>query len=240
MTLLTIVQNAADETQGPRPGSVAGNADPAAQTYLRLLNSAGTHLMKTVAWQTLRKEQTFTAVAGSEQTGALPNDFDRFVPETFWDRTNRVLVSGPQTPTRWQAMQAGGYNDHYPRFIYRGGSVFVSPDASGGESMAFEYVSNQWCQDSGSTGQTAFAADTDTGILDEELLTLALIYRYTVSEGMETAMVARENFERHLNTLIKNDQPKARIMVAADIFGGGRHFTGEPPAQGASSDITVL
>lgn len=240
MTLLAIVQNAADETQGPRPGSVAGNADPAAQNYLRLLNSVGTRLMKRIAWQVLRKEQTFTAVAGSEQTSILPSDFDRFVTETFWDRTNKVLLSGPESAVRWQSMKAGGYSDIRRRWVYRGDSVFVVPDFDGGESLAFEYVSKNWCQSSGGTGQTAFAADTDTAILDEELLTLGLIYRYSLSEGMETAGAAAQVFNDHLNMLVKNDQPRSRVLVAADIFGGGRHFTGEPPADGDYSTINVI
>jgi hypothetical protein len=234
MSLLSIVQNAAYETKGPLVASVAGNTDPSAQNYLRLLNSVGTRLMRGVAWQVLRKEQTFTAVSGSEQTSILPSDFDRFIPETFWDRTAQELLTGPITPVEWQGLQAVGY-DADRKFAYRGDSVFVIPSySSGGSTLAFEYVSNQWCQSAAAAGKTAFSVDTDTGVLDEELLTLGLIARYSVSEGLETAGVAVQTFMDYMKMLAKNDQPGADVLVAGDIFTAqsSRHFTGTPPVSG--------
>ena len=88
MTLLTIVKAAADEIQMPRPATVVGNDTPDAQRFLRYANKVGSSVMKKYAWQALRNEHTFTATATEEQTGALPDDFDRFVPETFWNRVS--------------------------------------------------------------------------------------------------------------------------------------------------------
>lgn len=234
MSLLTIVQDAADEVGIARPATVAGNSAPDAQKLLRLLNKCGKALVKQAVWQDLRKEKTFTGVAGSEQTSIIPSDFDRFIPETFWDRTNVRLVTGPITPVQWQAMKAQGYGGS-PKFIYRGGSVFILPNLDGGESIAFEYVSQNWCQSSGGTGQTAFAADDDTGILDEELLKRGLIFAYLDTEGLPSALAARD-FEMYSKQLLNNDQPNTPILVAADIFGGGRHFTGVP-SSGAGYNI---
>lgn len=230
MTLLSIVNDAQDEVGVDRTPTVAGNADPLAQKFLRLVNKVGTKLMKVAAWQDLRKEQTFTAVAGAAQANILPDDFDRFVPETFWNRTDIELITGPVSATEWQSLKANSYAGTR-KYILRGGAVSIIPDMDGGETLAFEYVSNEWCQDSGGTGQTYFQGDTDTGVLDEELLTLALIYEYLDSEGMPTNKAAL-NFEAYSKTLLGNDQPKVPILAAADIFGG-RHFTGDPGAGGA-------
>ena len=46
MTLLSIVQDAADEIGVEQPASVAGNADPLAQKFFRLVNKCGKSLMK--------------------------------------------------------------------------------------------------------------------------------------------------------------------------------------------------
>jgi hypothetical protein len=175
MTLLSIVQDAVDEVGVGPIATVAGNQDPLALKLLRLVNKGGKALMKSAVWQVLRKERTFTSIAGLEQTGTLPADFDRFVPETFWDRTNVKLISGPVSAVEWQGMVANDYAGEQTKFIYRGDSVSIIPSYSAGVSLAFEYVSKNWCEDSGGSGQTAFAADTDVGILDEELLTLSLI-----------------------------------------------------------------
>lgn len=228
MTLLSIVQDAADEVRATQPATVAANTDPDVQVFLRLLNKSGKALMKSAAWQVLRKEQTLTTVSGLEQTGAIPSDFDRFVPETFWDRTNLRQIAGPITAVEWQGLVASSYTGTQRKFIYRGDSVFIIPAYSAGSTLAFEYVSQNWCQSSGGTGQTAFAADTDTGILDEELLTLSLIYAYLDSEGQPTAAKAERDLNNYLKTLLKNDQPNGGILTVADIFRGGRHFDGVP------------
>lgn len=228
MTLYTICRDAALEVGVTPPGTIVNNSADDARKLLRYAGKAGLRCMKEVPWQVLRKEQTFTGVAGSEQTSILPSNFDRFVPETFWNRTSAVLISGPVAPQQWQGLKAGGYSGD-PRFIYRGGSVFILPVLSGGESLAFEYVSNKWCQSSGGTAQTAWAADTDTGILDEELLTLATVFEYLSGEGLPNQK-AGSDYMTYKATLLKNDQPTSNIMVAGDIFGGGRHYDGVPTA----------
>ena len=43
-----------------------------------------------------------TAAQAEEQVSAIPADFLRFVPETFWNRTNRWRLSGPVTPAEWK------------------------------------------------------------------------------------------------------------------------------------------
>ena len=237
MSLLTICRNAADEIGIDRPSSVVGNTQPSAQKLLRYANKTGTQLMKRVAWQVLRKERTFTSIAGETQTAILPSDFDRFVPETFWNRTDYYLVTGPVGAVEWQGLKAGGYGGQV-KFAYRGGDVLLIPAPGAGKSLAFEYVSNQWCASSGGTGQTAFAADTDVGTLDEELITRGLKFVYLTDEGLPNAIAAQE-FDDYFDLLIANDQPSGRIMVAADIFGGGRHFDGAP-AINRGSTINVL
>src|SRR3990167_8730333 len=227
MTILTITRAVTDEVAVNRPATVVGNTSPEVQKLLRLANKVGKSLMKGVVWSDLRKEQTFTALATETQTGILPSDFDRFVPETFWDRDNEILVSGPISASEWQNLKAIGYSGPQKKFILRGGVVLTIPVFGGGETLAFEYVSNLWCETSGGTGLTAWAADTDVGVLDEELLTRAMIYAYLDGEGQPSDK-AWQDFEDYANTLLQNDQPSSGIMVSADIFGGGRHYTGVP------------
>lgn len=229
MTLLSICQDAADEIGIQQPSSIISNADPDAQKLLRLANKVGKRLMKGYAWQVLRKEQTFTSVATETQTSILPSDFDRFVSETFWNRTDKVLLSGPIHATEWQSLKALNYSDETrPKFVHRGSSVLVIPTMSAGKTLAFEYVSQNWCQSSGGTGQTAWAADTDTGVLDEELLTLALIVAHLATEGLPLDQPLND-FNKYCDRMIKNDQPDGNILVAGDLFGlGSRHFAGAP------------
>ena len=229
MTLLTICTNVADEVNIDRPTSVIGNPQTTAQRLLRYANRAGVSLMKAYPWQALRKEVTFTSVASETQTSILPADFDRFVPETFWDRSGTVLISGPVTAVEWQGIKALSYTGR-PKFAYRGDDVLVIPTPSAGSTFAFEYVSNLWCASSGGTGQAAWAADTDVGVIDEELITRAMKFIYLSDSGLPNE-VAFKDLKDYTDTLTANDQPGAGIMVSGDIFNysGGRHFTGAPP-----------
>lgn len=226
MSLLQICKDAADEVGIDRPASIVGNSQSDPQKLLRYAKKVGIHLMKKVAWQILRKEQTFTSILGETQTGILPADFDRFIPETFWDRSATKLISGPITAEQWQSLKANSYAGD-PKFIYRGGSVLIIPAPSAGNNYALEYVSNQWCQSALGVAQTSWIADTDTGILDEELITLGLKYVYLTDEGLPNAIAAAE-FNDYFGTMMTNDQPDSGVMVAADIFGGGWHYTGVP------------
>lgn len=234
MTLLTICQDAADELQLARPNSIIGNIDDDARRLLRYANKVGKSLMRRHHWSALRKEQAFTAVAGETQTSILPDDFDRFVPETFWDRTNKNLVTGPVTATQWQGLKTFGYTDtENPKFGYRGGAVLIAPAMSGGESLAFEYVSDQYVLSAVSTYHDAWTLDTDVSVIDDELTTYGVILEWLLSESLPTGKTAND-FRDLLKTLIKNDQPTSGILAAADIWGRGRHFDGAPAVSGSS------
>ena len=233
MSLLTICQDAADQVGVNRPTAIAGlTSNEDARKLFRLANKVGKRLMKNFVWKELTEEQTFTAIAGSEQTSFLPSDFDRFIPETMWDRTNDIHIPGPVKAVEWQGYQAISTSDVSKKFYHRGSSIYMTSDMDGGESLAFEYVTKNWAEDSGGTGQTAFAADTDTAKIDEELITLGVIYEYLKSKGFDTRE-ARHDYMEYFRILRGNDKPSGGVIPAGDIFGGNhsegnRRFGGTP------------
>jgi hypothetical protein len=229
MTLLSIAQDAADEIGIFRPGAIASSTDPDAQKLFRLANKVGYSLMRVYSWQFLTKERTFTAISGETQTDILPSDFDRFIPEAFWDRSASRLMIGPISEVQWQGLKAASFQDStLRRFIYRGGVINVIPAFAGGESLAFSYVSKNWAAAADATAQSKFLADTDTTLFDEDLFTAGLIYEYLKSEGLPMDM-ARQEYNDQFDRLIQNDQPNAQVLVAGDLFGtSSRHFDGVP------------
>lgn len=230
MTLLSICQDAADEIGIQRPDAVIGSQDPEVQKLLRLANKGGKFLAKLAYWRAMTKSRSFTGISGEEQTGILPSDFDRMVPETFWNQSQARLITEVDE-IQWQSMEAVGYTGSEFYFLYRGTSIFITPSVQG-DTLAFSYVTPHWCQSSGGTGQAAWAADTDTGVLSEELLTYDLVFRYKYAEGQPSDEDKRQ-YQQEVNTYLKNDKPKAGVMLAADIFGPGRRFSGAPWPDGA-------
>jgi len=152
----------------------------------------GKSLMRKHPWQVLTTEKTFTSTAAAAQTGAIPTDFDRFVDESFFNRTQRRAVYGPISPQDWQQVQATVTNAIVPEYYrQRGNSILITPTPNGTDTYAYEYISRNWCESSGGTDQAAWASDTDTGILDEELMTLGVEWRFLKAKGFDYAEAFR-------------------------------------------------
>lgn len=184
MTLLSIVQDACDDIGFPSPTTVVGNSEVA--QMLRLVNREGEALSR-YPWEVLVKEDTITLVT-SDQDYALATDFRFIIPSTQWNRDdNRELIW--INSQEWQFFKAWTtVNGLNLRARIRNNQLEFEQTiaaADNGKTIAYEYISKYWTEDSGSTAQQQFAADTDTSVLDEELLTLGLIWRFRKAKGLE-------------------------------------------------------
>lgn len=227
MSLLTIAQAAADKIGLRVPASVIGNPDGEVRQLLQNIREEGQDLVQSADWQEIRIERTpFSAVAGQVQTGILPADFKRMVPETFWDRTNQRNISAVASAVEWQNLQAIQYNGTRVRFVIRGGVLSVIPAMLGGETLAFEYISNNYISD-GVTTLPDWAADTNTALLDEQLITLGAIWRYK-ADVAQPFNVDFEKYSLRREQVLANNAPTSGTMLVADIFGSGRAFSGAP------------
>lgn len=231
MTLLSIIQDASDEVGITRPSAIITNADTAIAKMLRMAKRVGLDLAKRGTWTALRSEVTFTATAAETQASIIPADFDRFIPEAFWDRTSRRLISGPLSAVEWQSMMASASQDWSRFYTLRGGAVLISPTMAGGESMAFEYMSRNYCQSAGGVAQATWQADTDTGRLSEELFTLGVIAFYLRAEG-QPHTEQMQDYEAMFSREHDADWPDSGVLLAGDIFGERRARDGAPAADG--------
>jgi hypothetical protein len=209
MSLLTIVQSAASEVGVPEPTSVIGSLDATAVQLYRLADRQGKHLAQRYNWEALTKEATFTTVATESQGTviAAASDFARFVNGTMFDRTATERVFGPLNEADWQRDKALNVTPVDTTFRIRGGTILFNPVPAAGNTVAFEYVSKNWCEDSAGTDQSAWAADDDVALIDEDLITLGVIYRYLQAKGLSYAEEFRE-YEAQLHNLQANDGMK--------------------------------
>lgn len=199
-TLLQLMINAVDELGNiARPTIVIASTDRTIQRMVVLANREGRDLAKT-NWTILQKLYTFSTVASTQEYD-LPSDYDRLITDTEWNRSTSAPLIGPLSPQEWQVIESGGIGSVSVGSRYRiqrstvsgnARKFRVSPTPSSVETLAFEYISTNWCASSGGTGQSAWAADTDVNILDPDLLTLGLIIRVKRSLGLEFASEADE------------------------------------------------
>lgn len=218
MSLLTIIQNVANEIGLPTPSQVAGSNDSQIKQLLSLANSEGKSLAL-LNWEILTNEEVHTTVATESQgvlTTIVAADFDRIVPDTMWNRTEQSPISGSISNERWQSQKAVTTTGPTTEFRVRGGELLLIPVPSAGDSLTFEWVSNLWCATSGGTGQAAWAADSDVGILDERLMTMGIIWRFNKAKGLDWEADKIEYISTVLNKL-STDEP------AEVLYMGGTH-----------------
>lgn len=115
---------------------------------------------------------------------ALPSDYKLLIDNTLWDRSRYWQMRGPMSPQQWQLYKSSviGKATIQRRWRIRSvsGTKYFSIDPvpfDNAAQLVFEYVSSSWCQSSLAVAQSRWAADTDTGILDEELIYLATFWR---------------------------------------------------------------
>lgn len=212
MSLLTLIQSASDRLGLTRPLTVAASTDQITLTLLGLAQEEGKTLARRHTWQVLQNEYTFPTAA-STVSYALPSGFDRVLIDTVFNRTRRRRFVGDLTPAQWQEIQASLVTMVNPAFRIRGNLFLISPTPNAVETVAFEYITKNWCQSQASVGQTAWAADTDTGIIDEELMTLGVIWRFKAAKGLDYAE-SMQNYEIEVAKAITRDGAPMRVDSA--------------------------
>lgn len=219
-TLLEIVRDVTDEIGHiARPSVVMTTSDPLVRQIRRVSEREGRALVREFRWTVLQKLHSISTVASQEEYD-LPEDYDRHIDDTEWDRTNTRPLIGPLSVAEWESIKSSTLGSGIVGSRYRmmRGSTenknkfYIDPVPSAVETLVLWYISKNWCQSSGGDEQSAWAADTDTLIVDEELFTLGTIVRLKRARGLEYASEAFE-YEEMLQQRKSHDRPSRRISL---------------------------
>lgn len=186
MSLLTLIQRSCALLSIPVPTFAVGSTDQQVRQLIAIANEEGDNLAGSYDWQILREQATFTTVATANQPAAVPVDWDRFIANSFFNRTTQRYVWGPLTPQQWQSIQAQPQlNRVYLGFIQRHGEFLITPTPPAGQTIAYEYITRNWCKSAANVPQSEYLADTDEAYLDERLMALGVRWRFLKSKGLE-------------------------------------------------------
>jgi hypothetical protein len=221
MSLLTLIQKVSLRVGVPKPSSAVGSNIAAVYQMIELANEEGEELAKQYQWQALTQEATFSTVATESQGSILTiagADFNYIVNNTIWNRTLRRPVFGPLSTQQWQQLKAQNFVGPWNQYRLRGNNVLFIPIPAATQTCAFEWFSKNWCQSAGSTGQTAWAADTDIGILDEDLMRLGLMWRWKAAKGLDYAQDF-DNYKLAVSAASSRDGSKPTLSLSGDPTG---------------------
>lgn len=161
------------------------------------------------------------ALQFAQDAYSLPADFDHYIGETWWDRTNRWQLIGPDSPQIDEYLRSGIVPSG-PRLRWRqvsGGNQwriwpppFAANDAPA--ALSFEYLSNNWNFSPGTGNTNRFITDTDQPILNDRALTLGIKWRYAAMKGFPMAAALQSEYVDFLN------REKARDGGMPDLYMG--------------------
>lgn len=218
MSLLTLIQETCDLLALPRPLVVIGSPDLQVRQLLALAIVEADELFGSFNWQKLLRQKTFITVPQAEQLDAVPEDWDRFIPNSFFNRTTRRPVLGPVTPQLWQNIQA---NPQINRVILayreRDGAFLVTPNPPADQTIAYEYVTRNWAHNADETeSYQVWQADTDSSWISEKLIKLGLRWRWKQTKGLPYA----EEYDLYQQ---QKEQMQARDggSTVLNLTGGG-------------------
>lgn len=166
---------------------------------------------------TLTMEATGTVVGTdiifAKDTYPEPTNFDHFISDTWWDRTNRWRLLGPTSPQEDQ-WHLSGIIQTGPRRYWRQVGPYTNnyrlwpPPAEITEplQLVFEYVSN--CPIKSSAASSTFiqywADDANVPLLDDRALIMDIKWRFWEQKGFNW-LSKRKEYDDYVARLIARD-----------------------------------
>jgi hypothetical protein len=192
MKILSVCQDAAVVLNRPKPSGLFSTTDPFAAELLLAAQETAESLVKeehdwrdltlmatcqgdastvifplaTVApgYERLIKGAKLHSLRFKNATFRAAKDLDEFL---FFE--DNLLVG---SPGNWVLLNK---------------SVQIFPPMPVSDTARFFYITNQYAASAAGTPQTAFLADTDTFVLDERLLRLGIVWRWSANKRLEYA-----------------------------------------------------
>jgi hypothetical protein len=187
MTILSAAQNAIMRLVGDKPAAVVSSSDEICVEMTALAQDAAEEIAKSNDWQALTKFQTITA-NGTSSAYDLPSDYDRMVQATGLFDPNNWCWNYQNVPDygAWLQYQISNYAMLNPGIwtIYQNQFHFLPVPASGQQAI-FPYVSKNIFTATDGTAKAAITNDTDSFVLGDRILTLALIWKWLSLKRMD-------------------------------------------------------
>jgi hypothetical protein len=206
---------------------------PSIPVNTRILTLTGSNPYTITIDQPSTGNATGAALSISQDTYPGPSDFDRYIPQTWWDRTNRWALLGPDSPQIDQWHRSGivtiGPRRHFRQIGYNGltqagGAVnnyriWPAPGATDTPiNLTYEYISVNTVLSGTLVPQPSFQADTDFPILDENMMILGVKWRMWQIKGFDYSAMQQEYID-YCDRHYANDGGKKTLSMAKSRAG---------------------
>lgn len=191
-----LITNIPDTTGLDATYAVSGEGQPQAQRIAEVIdaNTVRCEMESTAS-------ATGTTITFAKDTYDLPDDFDRYIDSTHWDRTNHWRLLGPDSPQFYQYIRSGIFATG-PRVrwsqigkkpaVWR---IWPPPTASNTpDALVWMYISRNWvAKDTDPvTYANTMTADTDVPLLDDQAIILGVKWRMWQIKGFSYGAMQQE------------------------------------------------
>lgn len=180
MSLLTICQDAADEVGIAQPATIVSNTNKDARQLFRFVKKETKHLLEDHEWEIVSNPEGSITGDGAATAFALPTDYHRIVSDTMWSRSENRSSYMPVGAKEWAFLKGW---DIVTTLNRRGrivdGMLEFYQIVPSGTVINFEYIEDRlWDIAATGTPKAAPTIDTDVFRLDEEAVTMGVVWRY--------------------------------------------------------------
>lgn len=199
---------------------------------MAILQESLDNLVDRGQWQELNREYTWLTTAAEDQGSILtglgspvvaPIGFDYLLPQTLWDRTNKLALVGPLDAADWQAMKAWVINGPRYQFRLRAQKFLINPAPTAGWTWAFEYQSKYSISNStATTFYDRFAADNDLILLPDKIVQLDLRWRWKKEKGLPYAQEFADLEDLLVNAMSRGKANKVLRLDTTESIGEPR------------------
>ncbi|HUW15169.1 MAG TPA: hypothetical protein VM537_35960 [Anaerolineae bacterium] len=200
-----------------------GSTDEAFIQLTGLLTSAGQEMVELHPWQVLTSVFEFTTTDLDTGSYDLPDDYSYMIDQTGWDRTNKVMISGPLSPQDWTYLKGRDLVNQtiYASFRLMDAKFDLFPQPPPvGLQVSFEYINRNWVRLSDDSRADSIQNSSDTVLYEPILIIKFLKAKFLEAKGFDPSS-ARLEFENMMNSRTGKD-------TGAPILSAGRNGRGYP------------
>lgn len=220
MTILTVFQEAATVIGMDVPTAVYASTEREHQELAVLANTMARRISRSYEWQELKQLATYT---GDDTSVAfsLPSDFDGMPKkQSLWSPSILSPFTHVTDYDRWLEMITIQFSSLVNVWILIGNRILIRPAMAAGVTAQHYYRSNLIARPASGSDKYAFTSDSDSFVLDEELLRLGIVWQWKASKGHAYAE-DMANYEDLLATQTdSNTGPKTIRIGPARIPAG--------------------
>jgi len=213
---LQVARQVASELGLPIPTELVTSQEQTSIQMLALMNSAGNELVTYFDWEFLLKTHNIISEAG-KGSYPRPDNYQRQINQTIWDKNNRRPAFGPVSPQGWQTLNNAVITaGPFARYRIAGRNVEFLPVPQGnGLNYNYQYISNGWIQSylDPDIFTSMVTNDQDTVQFDFWLIVKFLKLKMWQAKGLDTTNLASD-FNRVMDAATGQDHGAPVLSTA--------------------------